>query len=199
METHRQITDKQKKVLSYICSITSKQGRPPTIREIAAWFGFKSTGTVRDYLRALQKKGYLKLTPKKSRAIELAQTKAFKIPVLGRITAGAPDLACETADEYIELDNFLSTPEKQIFALRIKGESMIEKGILDNDLVLVRKQATAHDGDIIAALLDNNEATIKILRRNHHQPYLEAANRAFAPIRKEFTIIGKIIAVMRNL
>ena len=198
MKIYQDITSKQKKVLRFIQNKIVQEGKPPTIREIASWFGFKSTGTVRDYLRALAQKGYIKLTPKKSRAIELAKSIALRIPILGQIPAGIPDIAYEEIDEYLALEDFLPSSEKEIFALKIKGESLIEKGILEGDIAIVRKQRLAENGDIIAALLDDNEATVKIFCKKNNKTYLEPANKKFSPIHKEFSIIGKVIAVIRK-
>ena len=197
MRIYTDITPKQKKILRFIQNKISHEGKPPTIREIASWFGFKSTGTVRDYLRILAKKGYLKLTPKKSRAIELAKNIAFKIPIIGQITAGIPNLAYEEIDEYLNLENFLSSADKEVYALRVKGDSMTGKNIFDGDLALVKKQLVAEDGDIIAALIEN-EATIKTLRKKNSKVYLEAANKHYSPISKEFKVIGKVIATIRR-
>lgn len=197
MKIYKDITPKQTKVLRFIQNKISHEGRPPTIREIAFWFGFKSTGTVRDYLKALTKKGYLKLTPKKSRAIELVRNLAFRIPVIGQITAGVPNLAYEEIDEYLHLGDFLSSSEKEIFALKVKGDSMIEKHIFDGDLVLVKKQLSAENGDIVAALIDS-EATVKILQKKHGRLCLEPANKKYSPITKDFSIIGKVIATIRR-
>ncbi|MFC1646278.1 transcriptional repressor LexA [Candidatus Omnitrophota bacterium] len=197
MRIYTDITPKQRKILRFIQDKISKEGRPPTIREIASWFGFKSTGTVRDYLKVLAKKGYLKLTPKKSRAIELAKNIAFRIPIIGQITAGVPNLAYEEIDEYLNLENFLSSADKEIYALRVKGDSMVGKNIFDGDLALVKRQPVADNGDVIAALLES-EATIKTLRKKHNKAYLEAANKHYSPISKEFKIIGKVIATIRK-
>ena len=197
MRIYTDITPKQRKILRFIQNKISHESRPPTIREIASWFGFKSTGTVRDYLKILAKKGYLKLTPKKSRAIELARNLTFRIPIIGQITAGVPNLAHEEIDEYLNLEDFLSSSEKEIYALRVKGDSMIDKNIFEGDLTLIKKQSLADDGDVIAALIDN-EVTIKTLRKKHNRTYLEPANKRYSPIFKEFKIIGKVIATIRR-
>ncbi|MBL7131847.1 MAG: transcriptional repressor LexA [Candidatus Omnitrophica bacterium] len=197
MRIYTDITPKQRKILRFIQNKISHESRPPTIREIASWFGFKSTGTVRDYLKILAKKGYLKLTPKKSRAIELARNLTFRIPIIGQITAGVPNLAYEEIDEYLNLEDFLSSSEKEIYALRVKGDSMIDKNIFEGDLTLIKKQSLADDGDVIAALIDN-EVTIKTLRKKHNRTYLEPANKRYSPIFKEFKIIGKVIATIRR-
>ncbi len=197
MRIYTDITPKQRKILRFIQNKISHDGRPPTIREIATWFGFKSTGTVRDYLKILAKKGYLKLTPKKSRAIELARNIAFRIPILGQITAGLPNLAYEEIDEYLNLENFLSSADKEIYALRVKGDSMSGKNIYEGDLALVKRQPLADDGDVVAALIES-EATIKILRKKHNRAYLEPANKRYSAIHDEFKIIGKVIATIRK-
>lgn len=194
---YKDITTKQRRVLKFIQNKIFQQGCPPTIREIAAWFGFKSTGTVRDYLRALTKKGYLKLIPKKSRAIELAKNITFRIPILGQITAGIPNLTYEEIDEYLNLEDFLSSSEKDVFALKVKGDSMIDKNIFDGDLVLVKRQRIAEDGDIVAALL-KDEATVKTFRKKNNRVHLEPANKRYPLIVEEFSVIGKIIATIRR-
>jgi len=197
MNIYKDITPKQQKILAFIQSKISKENRPPTIREIASWFGFKSTGTVRDYLKILSKKGHLKITPKKSRAIELARNMTFRVPIIGQITAGFPNLAYEEIDEYLSLEDFLSSSDKEIFALRIKGDSMIKKNIFEGDLALVKRQRTAQSGDIIAALIDN-EATVKTFTNKGGKTYLEPANNKYKPIHEEFSIIGKVIATVRK-
>jgi len=198
MNIYRDITAKQKKILRFIQNKISQEGKPPTIREIALWFGFKSTGTVRDYLNILIKKGYLKKkTPKKSRAIELAKNIALRIPVLGSIHAGVPNLAYEEIDEYLTVEDFFPSSGQDMFALRIKGDSMIDKQIFEDDLVIVKKQVLADNGDIVVALIDE-EATVKILRKDNHNLYLEPANKNYPLIKKEFKIIGKVIAAIRK-
>jgi len=200
MKIYQDITPKQKQILRFIQNKIIHEGKPPTIREIACWFGFKSTGTVRDYLRALAQKGYIKITPNKARAIELIKAVALRIPILGHIPAGRPELIYEEVDNYFAIDELLPSSEKEIFALRIKGDSLIEKGIFEGDLAIVKKQQIASDGDIVAArLLDNNETTVKIFRNKNNSIYLEPANKNFSPIHKEFNIIGKVIAILRKL
>lgn len=197
MDIYQDITTKQRRILRFIQNKVSQEGKPPTIREIASWFGFKSTGTVRDYLNILIKKGYIKKTPKKSRAIELAKNIALRIPVIGSIHAGMPNLAYEEINEYLTIEDFLPNTGQDIFALRIQGDSMIDKQIFEGDLAIVKKQALADDGNIVVALIDD-EATVKILRKDNKTLYLEPANKNYALIRKEFKIIGKVIATIRR-
>ncbi len=191
------ITSKQAAILKFLQNKISQEGRPPTLREIGRQFGFKSTGTTRDYLNSLSKKGYIRLKPRQSRAIELVRHVTFRVPILGNITAGKPDLALEEVRDYLSLDEYLSTQDRQIFALKVKGDSMIGKGIHEGDIAIVRKQQLADTGDIVAALLDN-EATIKILKKKKSGFFLEAANSAYPEIHAPFTILGKVIAVIKK-
>jgi len=197
METN--LTLKQNKVLKFIQQ-RIEESLPPTIREIAQEMGFSSTGTVRDYLEALEKKGYLKRTNNLSRSIELLKEHSRKIPIIADIAAGKPNLAYEDIQGYIQTDDlFLGrTSQDDCFALRVKGESMIEAGILDHDIAIIKKQKTAQPQDIIAALLENNEVTLKRLKQKKGKFFLEAANKDYPPIEKEFSIIGKLITVVRK-
>lgn len=182
-----ELTAKQEKVLKFIRERVGER-LPPTIREIAGEMGFASTGTVRDYLKALQRKGYLKRENNKSRAIELLD----KIPIISSIAAGEPKLAYEDIEGYVEI------PRENTFALKVKGDSMIDAGIMDGDVAVIRKQKTADNGDIIAALLDNNEVTLKRLKRGAGRFFLEAANSKYPPIHKDFSIIGKLVNIIRK-
>ncbi|MBM3252616.1 MAG: transcriptional repressor LexA [Candidatus Omnitrophica bacterium] len=197
----KDLTAKQRMVLLFIQDKVKKEGIPPTIREIGRNFGFRSTGTVRDYLNNLKKKGYLKIAPRKSRAIELIRRAGFRIPILGNVMAGAPNLAFEEVEGYLDLDDFSSRHDNDIFALNIKGDSLIEAGIFEGDLAIVKKQSTAQDGDLIVALIEN-EATVKRFRHKaknkEHEIWLEPANKNYLPIYQEFSLIGKVIGVLRK-
>ena len=199
MDNQKILTQKQQKVLDFIRQ-RIKESMPPTIREIAGEMGFSSTGTVRDYLSALEKKGYLKRRENLSRAMGLTDSAAFKIPILANIAAGKPGLAYEDIEGYVDPnDLFLGrVSQDDVFALRVKGESMIEAGIMDGDIAIIKKQSHARNGDIIAALLANNETTLKRLSQKGKTPFLEAANRAYPPIFEEFSVIGKLITVIRK-
>jgi len=196
------LTSKQEKVLNFIQE-KIEQNLPPTIREIAQELGFSSTGTVRDYLEALEKKGYLKRATNKSRSIELLETgtRFPGIPIISHINAGHPDFAYEDILGYINPDElFLGRlQENDIFALKVKGLSMIDAGILDGDIAIIKKQQTAQNGDIIAALLDNNEVTLKRFKsKNNNKVFLQAENKEFSPILKPFAVIGRLITVVRK-
>ena len=194
-----ELTPKQEKVLKFIRE-RIEGGLAPTIREIGGELGVRSTGTVRDYLKALAQKGYLKRKSKLSRAIELFDMPKRGIPVLGVIPAGRPSEAYEHIQGYINPDDlFLGRLSmNDVFALRVKGESMIEAGINDGDIAVLKKQKTADNGAIIAALLEDNEVTLKKLKQKGREIFLEAANRNYPPIHKEFSIIGKLITIIRK-
>jgi len=193
------LTPKQEKVLNFIRKRVGER-LPPTIREIGEELGFKSTGTVRDYLKALIQKGLVRRMNNKSRAIELTERASFKIPIIGTIMAGKPNLAYEEIQGYVDADDlFLGRLGfDDVFALRVKGDSMIDAGILDSDIAIIKKRPNADNNDIVAALLDNNEVTLKRLRSKSGKFHLEAANPNYAPIFEEFKVIGKLITVIRK-
>ena len=199
MQPNQELTPKQHKVLRFIRE-RIRQDIPPTIREIARELGFSSTGTVRDYLRALEKKGYLKRKNNLARAIELLTDNFNKIPIIASIAAGKPDLAYEDIQGYVEIDRVLpqASGQSDIFALKVKGESMIEAGIMDGDIAVIRKQKTAANNEIIAALLENNEVTLKRFKTKGSKVFLAPANVNYKPIYKDFTIIGKLITILRK-
>ncbi|MDD5120920.1 MAG: transcriptional repressor LexA [Candidatus Omnitrophica bacterium] len=193
------LTPKQEKVLNFIRRRVGER-LPPTIREIGEELGFKSTGTVRDYLKALIEKGLVRRMNNKSRAIELTERASFKIPIIGTINAGKPGLAYEEIQGYVDADDlFLGRLGfDDVFALRVKGDSMIDAGILDGDVAIIKKRPNADNNDIVAALLDNNEVTLKRLRSRSGKFHLEAANVNYPPIFEEFKVIGKLITVIRK-
>jgi len=197
MQIIQDLTTKQKNVLLFIQNRIREKGVAPTIREIARNFGFSSTGTVRDYLEALTKKGYLTIEPKKSRHIALKIHAGFKIPILGQVMAGFPNLALEEFEDYLDLDNFSAKPDREIFCLRIKGDSLKDLGIFEGDLAVVKKQRLAQDKDLVVALIDN-EATVKIFRHKQNKIWLEAANKKYPPLHKEFSILGKVFAILKQ-
>ena len=200
MKLKPELTPKQRKVFEFIHE-RIQNNIPPTIREIAKHMGFSSTGTVRDYLRTLERKGYIRLGKKRlSRSIEILRYHLTKIPVIARIAAGQPDMAYQDIEGYVELNDLLTRAaiQKDIFALKVKGESMKEAGIMDGDVAIIKKQQTANDGDVVAALLNNNEVTLKRLKYKGKRPYLKPENKDFQPIYKEFSIAGKLINILRK-
>ncbi|MFH1093931.1 MAG: transcriptional repressor LexA [Candidatus Omnitrophota bacterium] len=192
-----ELTNKQQGVLMYIRKMI-REGLPPTIREIASEFGFSSTGTVRDYLSALCKKGYILLEEKKSRAIELTEKAMLTIPILGRVPAGVPVLAIENVEDYFNVDKLFAQKD-ELFFLRVHGDSMIEAGIMPDDLVLVKKQPCAQDRDIVVCRIDG-EVTVKILRSRENKFFLEPANKNYPIIslNERSQIIGKVITAIRK-
>ncbi len=192
----KELTYKQKEVLKFIWNYLKNHSHPPTIREIGDGLKFSSTGTVRDYLTALKRKGFIKIQQNKSRAIEIIKRSLFHIPIAGSIHAGPADLAIEDIQGYLELDDFMLKDD--MFALRIKGDSMTDSGIMEGDLVVVKRQETALTNDIIVALLNSNEATVKILRKKDNIFFLEPANKKYESIYQDFNIIGKVVSVIRR-
>jgi repressor LexA len=194
----RELTFKQREVLKFIYDAIKFQQLPPTVREIGLKFGFASTGTVRDHLKALVRKGYIKIAANKSRAIELVREKLFAIPILGKVQAGLPTLAVEEIEGYLHLDTLVFSDEST-FALRVRGDSMINAGIMPDDLVLVKKQNMAGVGETIVALI-GEEATVKKLQRDGETYFLQAANPNYSPIPvdQSVSIIGKVISVIRK-
>jgi repressor LexA len=145
-------------------------------------------------------KGLVRRMNNKSRAIELTERASFKIPIIGTIMAGKPNLAYEEIQGYVDADDlFLGRLGfDDVFALRVKGDSMIDAGILDGDVAIIKKRPDANNNDIVAALLDNNEVTLKRLRSRAGKFHLEAANSNYPPIFEEFKVIGKLITVIRK-
>jgi len=206
----KDLTNRQREVYEFILGHMESLLRPPTIREIGDHFGMRSTGTVRDNLRAIQRKGYIRLKPGSARGIELVQREdanltsgARRVPVLGSIAAGEPLLAVENIDGRIDVDSRFFAKEGVVFALRVKGDSMRDAGIYDGDHVFVRKQNTAEDGEIVAAII-GDEATVKRYFHEGNRIRLQPANDTMSPIYispedSEVIIAGKVIGVLREL
>ena len=206
----KDLTKRQREVYEFILSYIENTQRPPTIREIGDHFGMKSTGTVRDNILALERKGYIRQRPRSARGIELVQREdtplasgAHRIPVIGNIAAGQPLLAVENIEDRIDLDSRFFGAGEVVFALRVKGDSMRDAGIHDGDYVFVRKQQTAEDGDIVAAII-GDEATVKRYFHEGNRIRLQPANDTMAPIyisadKAEVILAGKVIGVLRKL
>jgi repressor LexA len=201
------LTARQQQLLRYIEQVVSTTGVPPSIRQIGAALGIRSTNGVRSHLKALEKKGYIHRSLRTSRGIAMLDrvkrvtTKALRdaveIPVLGRVTAGTPILAVENREGHLRLDpSLVKSPDT--FALRVEGDSMIEAGILDGDYVLVRPQQNADNGDIVVALLDDEEVTVKRFYREANGFRLQPENARLAPIRvPAVRICGKVTGLVR--
>lgn len=198
----KELTPIQKKVFDYIESFISQNGFPPTYAEISDKFGFQ-VGMVQQVIRALLKKGKIEKDPFLARGIRLVKALGIQklnsvaIPLYGNVAAGEPIFASDNVQSYMSIDLSRRINSENLFALRIKGESMIDAGILEDDMVIVKKQHDADDGDIIVALIDD-EATVKTLRKKRNKAYLEPANRRYKPIFKPFKMLGKVIEVRRR-
>ncbi len=197
---------RQLEVLKYIYEQVELKGYPPTVREIGKAVDLSSTSTVHGHLARLEKKGLILRDPTKPRAIELTPEGLEKIgiqpttiPMLGVVTAGEPILAVEEASDFFPLPPDLRTEENPLFMLTIRGESMINAGILDGDQVIVRKQSNANNGDIVIAMTDEDEATCKRFFREVDHIRLQPENDALAPILLDnVTILGKVVGLYRN-
>ncbi len=197
------LTEQQMKVFQFIETHQRRFGYPPTIREIADHIGAKWGHGIERHLEALEKKGFIKREAVKSRGIQLTHKSiGTAVPIIGRITAGRPILAVENIEDSLILDPAFTRGSDTIFLLMVEGYSMKDAGILDGDLVLVRQQSTAENGEIVAALIDDERATVKKFRQEGDQVILEPENPDFQPIvsnSSSVKIIGKVMAVLRLL
>ena len=204
------ISAKQQKVLDYIRSFMKEHGYPPAVRDICQGLNLKSTSTAHGYLARLEKQGYIRRDPSKTRAIELiendaaepeapAEIQAVNVPLLGQVAAGMPILAEENFEEYLAMPKeIVPYDTKETFALEIKGESMVKAGILNGDKIIVRQTNVAENGDIIVALIDN-EATCKRFYKEKHRICLQPENDLMEPMYfDEVQILGKVIGLVRN-
>jgi repressor LexA len=201
------LTDRQREILDFITRSIAKRGYPPTLREIGSHFGIKSTNGVNDHLRALEKKGYLHREDLKSRALRpIVSTgaQAVEVPILGRVAAGQPLLATRNYDDTVKVDRFFIGENREVFALRVKGESMIEDGIFDGDYVFVKKQLQANAGETVVVMIED-EATVKKYYPEGETIRFQPANAAMQPILvrkrdfKSVNILGIVIGIYRKL
>jgi repressor LexA len=204
-----ELTGRQQEIWTFLVEYVDRHGYPPTVREIGEEVGLASPSTVHAHLANLERAGLLKRDPTKPRALELiGREKPLesnvvelpKLPLLGEIAAGGPLLADQNVEDMIAVPETL----KGDFILRVKGESMIEAGILDGDLVIVKREQTARDGDIVVALAGDDEtadeATVKTFYREKNRIRLQPENAAFEPIYAEHVqILGKVVGVFRTL
>ncbi len=197
------ISKKQEEILEYIKSQILKRGFPPAVREICEAVHLKSTSSVHSHLETLEKNGYIRRDPTKPRAIEilddtfnLVRRELVNVPVVGRVAAGEPILAQEHIEDYFPLPADI-LPNKQTFLLKVKGESMINIGVLDGDYVLVQEEHTAHNGDMVVALIEDG-ATVKTFYKEEGVIRLQPENDYMDPIIvKDVSILGKVIGVFR--
>ncbi len=197
------ISKKQQEILDYIKSEILAKGYPPAVREICEAVHLKSTSSVHAHLETLEKNGYIRRDPTKPRAIEivddtfnLTRRELVNVPVVGQVAAGEPILASQNITNYFPIPTEFM-PNEQTFMLRVKGDSMINVGIYDGDLVLVEQQNTAKNGDIVVALLDDS-ATVKTFYKEKDRVRLQPENDALDPIyASDIAILGKVIGVFR--
>lgn len=200
----KSVSEKQQQIYDFVLEYTEDHGYSPSVREIAGAVGLKSTSTVHFHLKALEEAGLLAHSSGKTRSLtairpELPEEQApeqNRVPILGNVAAGAPILAQECIEDYLTFDTEGLSGEH--FALRIRGESMIEAGIMPGDYVVVHRQPTAHNGDYVIALLED-EATCKRFERRNGHVWLMPENREYKPIDGTYAqILGRVIAVVRR-
>ena len=194
----RKVTENEKMVFEFIKD-RIEEGYPPTVREICAEFGFKSTSTAHRYINNLTAKGLLEKGNNQNRAIRLTGGNGMKIPLVGTVTAGIPITAIEEITDYISFQpaRHYSNP---LFALKARGESMINAAILDGDMVVIEQTPYAENGDIVCALVDNESATIKTFYKEDGHYRLQPENDTMDPIIvDEVSILGKVVGVVRYL
>lgn len=203
------LTKRQEMVLDFITQSINNRGYPPTLREIGSYMGIRSTNGVNDHLRALERKGYLKREDMKSRALRPVNMEGntedtvVEIPVVGRVAAGQPVLAEQNIEGTVSVDQSLIGRHREVFALKVRGDSMIDAGIQEGDVLFVRKQLHAERNDI-AVVLIGDEATVKYYQPESDFIRLVPANKAYAPIiiRKEdfrpTQILGVVVGLYRS-
>lgn len=200
------ISNRQKAILDYIKQEVKDKGYPPSVREIGEAVGLASSSTVHGHLERLEKKGLIRRDPTKPRAIEILdedniiqfEAPVVHIPILGKVTAGDPITAIENIEDYFPLPASWAHAD-QTYMLEIQGDSMIEAGIFDGDYVIVRQQSTANNGDIVVAMNEENEATVKRFYKEKDYFRLQPENSSLQPIiLKHVTILGKVIGLYRS-
>ena len=199
------LTSKQNMVLDYLKQSIAKNGYPPTVREIGEALGLSSPATIHAHLNTLESKGYIRKRNSKNRAIELLVDNEYEddgtinVPLLGKVTAGSPIEAIEMPDEYFTLPSYLIPTHKEVFTLRVSGESMINAGIHDGDIVIVQKQQVANNGDIVVAMTEDNEVTLKTFYKENGYFRLQPENDTMDPIiLTSVYIVGKAIGLYRK-
>ncbi len=194
------LTKRQQEIFEYISSYIDKNGYSPTYEEIKDNFGLSALSTVHEHITELVNKGYLLRDEKSPRGIAVIPKKKqyMEIPLLGLIRAGKPIEAIETVNEFIRIvrEPFL---KGNLYALKVEGDSMIEEGIFDNDIIIAKKQSVADNGDMVVAIIDENEATLKKFYVEKDKIKLQPANPKYEPIyRKDVEIRGVVVKIIRN-
>lgn len=207
--TMLKLSKRQQAIMDFIKDQVEEKGYPPSVREIALAVGLASSSTVHGHLSRLEEKGYIRRDPTKPRAIEILdptgesdipREKARYAPLIGKVTAGLPITAVENIEEFLPIPDHTSNPDDNIFVLTIEGESMIEAGILDGDMVIVKQQNTADNNDIVVAMTEDDEATVKRFFKDENHIRLEPENATMEPlIYDNVTILGKVIGLYRTI
>ena len=201
------LTTRQEHILQIIKQLVAKNGYPPTVREIGEKANLNSPATIHFHLTKLEEKGYIRKGNSKNRTIEILvpneyiekEENVVDVPLLGKVTAGTPIEAIETPDEYFSLPANLINTKNEVFTLRVSGESMINVGIYDGDILIVERQNTARNGETVVAMNTDNEATVKTFYKENGYFRLQPENDTMEPIiLKEVTILGKVIGLYRK-
>ncbi|WP_438317835.1 transcriptional repressor LexA [Sporosarcina sp. FA9] len=204
----KKISKRQEDIMSFIKSEVQQKGYPPSVREIGEAVGLASSSTVHGHLARLESKGYIRRDPTKPRAIEVLDPEglnAYKpgvinVPLVGKVTAGLPITAIENIEEYFPLPDTFGTSEDNLFMLEIVGNSMIEAGILNGDHVVVKQQQSAQNGEIVVAMTDDDEATVKRFFKEKNYFRLQPENSSMEPIILDnVSILGKVVGVYRTI
>ncbi len=202
------LTDRQSEILAYIKKYIANNGYPPTVREIGKAVGLSSPATIHSHLTNLEAKGYIKKDNAKNRALEILVKNEYlnqndnviDVPLLGKVTAGNPIEAIERPNEFFSLPINLIPLKKEVFTLHVSGDSMINVGIYDNDIVIVQRQNTANNGDIVVAMTEDNTVTLKTFYKENGYIRLQPENDTLEPIILDnVTILGKAIGLYRKL
>jgi repressor LexA len=202
------LSKRQQAILDFIKKEVREKGYPPSVREIGEAVGLASSSTVHGHLERLERKGLIRRDPTKPRAIEIRDfsdelapfsNSITRVPLLGKVTAGEPILATENIEDYFPLPSHF-VGDHEVFMLAVRGDSMIDAGIFDGDHVIVRRQSTADNGDIVVAMTENDEATVKTFYKEKDHIRLQPENPTMEPLRlKQVTILGKVIGLFRAI
>ncbi len=201
------LTTKQENVLIAIKKYIANNGYPPTVRELGSLLNLTSTATIQSHLQTLERKGYIKKSNVKNRTLELlvpneydTNNPVMDIPLVGKVTAGSPIDAIEIPNEYFSIPITMIPKGKQVFALNVSGESMINAGIYDGDTIIVERRPNAENGEIVVAMNDNNEATVKRFYKEKNHIRLQPENDTMDPIILDnVTILGKVVSLYRKM
>lgn len=204
MRKTRTSGERQKEIFQYIKTFLLEKGYPPSVREIGKAVGLKSSSTVHGYLARLEENGMIKRDPTKPRAIDILDEKPWgknvPVPLIGTVTAGTPILAEQNVQDVYSFPQSLLGTSDQTFMLKVSGESMINAGICDGDYVMVRQQSSAHDGEIVVALVNNESATVKRIYHEKDLIRLQPENDTMKPFyEKNVRVLGKVIGVYRQM